>query len=57
MTPILNCYCWTDHDPQQLYFLGHYSQSFSIGGGAPLDTKTAQELERRKWIQELGGDA
>ncbi|KAL5260329.1 hypothetical protein ACHWQZ_G010451 [Mnemiopsis leidyi] len=31
----------------------HYSQSFSIGGGAPLDTKTAQELERRKWIQEL----
>ena len=35
-------------------FTGHYCQSFSISGGNDKDSKTVQELERRKWIQELG---
>ncbi|XP_063680676.1 transcription factor SPT20 homolog [Bolinopsis microptera] len=31
----------------------HYHQSFSITGGEPQDNRSAQEVARQKWVQEL----
>ena len=36
------------------FLTGHYHQSFSITGGEPQDNRSAQEVARQKWVQELG---